>query len=63
MQEAVSIIHEGQTLRGMAHIPENREKVPAVILFHGFTGTKLEPHRMFLKISRELEKRGKRREF
>ncbi|MFX3623552.1 MAG: alpha/beta hydrolase family protein [Ectobacillus sp.] len=55
MQEAVSIIHKGQVLRGMQHIPEGLEKVPAVILFHGFTGTKLEPHRMFLKISRALE--------
>jgi len=48
------------TLRGMEHIPEKSldEKVPAVILFHGFTGTKLEPHRLFLKISRALEKQG-----
>ncbi|MBO9128164.1 alpha/beta fold hydrolase [Bacillus sp. 165] len=58
MQEAVSIIHQNQTLRGMEHIPDGKEHVPAVILFHGFTGTKLEPHRLFLKISRELEKRG-----
>ncbi|MEK3888009.1 alpha/beta hydrolase family protein [Bacillus sp. FSL K6-3431] len=57
MQRAVSITHKGLELRGMEHIPTG-EKLPAVILFHGFTGTKLEPHRLFLKISRELETKG-----
>ena len=59
MQHAIELIHNGMILRGMEHIPEAGEaKVPAVILFHGFTGTKLEPHRMFLKISRQLESLG-----
>ncbi|MCP8968882.1 alpha/beta hydrolase [Ectobacillus ponti] len=58
MQEAVSILHEGQVLRGMQHIPGGAESAPAVILLHGFTGTKLEPHRQFLKISRALEQQG-----
>ncbi|WP_245805819.1 alpha/beta hydrolase [Bacillus alkalicellulosilyticus] len=54
LQKSISIIHKGQTLRGMEHIP-SEHKHPAVILLHGFTGTKLEPHRLFLKISRALE--------
>ncbi|RSK26006.1 alpha/beta fold hydrolase [Bacillus sp. HMF5848] len=60
MQKAVEHIWNGQTLRGMEHIPANayESPVPAVILFHGFTGTKLEPHRFFLKISRALEQLG-----
>lgn len=59
MQRAVECIVRGQTLRGMEHVPEGvADKLPAVILFHGFTGTKLEPHRMFLKISRALENLG-----
>ncbi|MBS4195053.1 alpha/beta hydrolase [Lederbergia citri] len=57
MQKAVSISHNGLTLRGMEHFPSG-EKLPAVILFHGFTGNKLEPHRLFLQISRALEKQG-----
>ncbi|MBP3040741.1 alpha/beta hydrolase [Bacillaceae bacterium Marseille-Q3522] len=57
MQKAVSINHNGKILRGMEHIP-NGKNVPAVILFHGFTGTKLEPHRFFIKISRTLESLG-----
>lgn len=57
MQKAVEINHQGMTLRGMEHLPEG-ENLPAVILFHGFTGNKLEPHRMFLHISRSLEAKG-----
>jgi alpha/beta superfamily hydrolase len=58
MQNAVSVVHNGLTLRGMEHIPEGDGKFPAVVLFHGFTGQKLEPHRFFLKISRSLENMG-----
>jgi len=56
MQQAVSLLHNNQVMRGMAHIPlAGQKEAPAVILLHGFTGSKLEPHRFFLKISRELE--------
>ncbi|WLR57185.1 alpha/beta fold hydrolase [Mesobacillus subterraneus] len=59
MQEAVSLIHNKQVMRGMAHLPfMDQKEVPAVILLHGFTGSKLEPHRFFLKISRHLESLG-----
>jgi pimeloyl-ACP methyl ester carboxylesterase len=57
MQQAISIIHRGQEIRGMQHILEGK-KAPAVIMLHGFTGNKLEPHRFFLKISRALEELG-----
>jgi predicted alpha/beta-fold hydrolase len=59
LQKSIEIEHKGQILRGMQHIPEGNN-LPAVILFHGFTGTKLEPHRFFLKISRALEMKGNR---
>jgi pimeloyl-ACP methyl ester carboxylesterase len=59
MQRAVELLSHGAVLRGMEHIPaEAPGKLPAVILFHGFTGNRLEPHRMFLKISRMLETIG-----
>lgn len=59
MQQAVSLLHNNQVMRGMAHIPLlEQKKARAVILLHGFTGSKLEPHRFFLKISRELEALG-----
>lgn len=57
MQKASAILHNGKVLRGMEHLPD-RNQCPAVILLHGFTGTKLEPHRFFLKMSKELERYG-----
>lgn len=59
MQKAVEIKNNGLTLRGMLHIPENiNEKVPMVLIFHGFTGNKMEPHFIFVKLSRMLEAKG-----
>ena len=60
MQQAITLNYNGMVLRGMEHVPERQdgEKLPACVLFHGFTGHKLEPHRFFLKICRELETLG-----
>lgn len=58
MQRAVELEIAGRILRGMYHRPELGERFPTVIFFHGFTGTKLEPHRIFWKLSRILESRG-----
>ena len=59
MQKAIEIQSRGLTLRGMMHVPDNRKgKVPAVAIFHGFTGHKMESHFIFVKLSRALEKNG-----
>lgn len=59
MQRAVEIKSRDLTLRGMLHYPENiNGKIPVVCIFHGFTGNKMEPHFIFVKLSRLLEKRG-----
>src|SRR5690554_6875853 len=58
MQKAVEIMVNKKTLRGMYHRPPEGEKFPTVLLFHGFTGDKLEPHRIFLKLSRRLAAGG-----
>ena len=59
MQKAVELASQGLTLRGMLHMPGNVSgKVPAVVIFHGFTGNKMEPHFIFVKLSRMLEKKG-----
>lgn len=56
MQKAVEIQSRGLTLRGMIHIPDGVSgKVPMVCIFHGFTGNKMEPHFIFVKLSRMLE--------
>lgn len=59
MQKAVEIKSKNLTLRGMLHVPDNIEgKIPVVCIFHGFTGNKMEPHFIFVKLSRLLESKG-----
>lgn len=59
MQKAVEFVSQGLTLRGMLHVPDNAGgKLPLAIIFHGFTGNKMEPHFMSVKLSRLLEKKG-----
>lgn len=59
MQKAVEIVSHGLTLRGMLHVPEKvTGKIPVVCIFHGYTGHKMEPHFIFVKLSRMLEKSG-----
>lgn len=45
---------EGHRLVGMLHTTDFEEKRPGVVLFHGFTGNKIEPHRLFVNIARDL---------
>jgi alpha/beta superfamily hydrolase len=56
-----------QWLRGMLHLPEGKRRskrpkasrhVPGVVLFHGFTGDRMESHWMFVKCSRALARAG-----
>ncbi|HOK43035.1 MAG TPA: alpha/beta hydrolase [Thermoclostridium caenicola] len=59
MQKAVEIQSRNLTLRGMLHVPDHVSgKVPLVCMFHGFTGTRVEPHFIFVRLSRQLEKAG-----
>ncbi|NLY89972.1 MAG: alpha/beta hydrolase [Firmicutes bacterium] len=58
MQQAVEFVINGKTLRGMYHRPAGEGTYPTVLLFHGFGGNKLEPHRIFLKLSRRLADAG-----
>ncbi len=46
----------GKLLRGVLHLPvtEASAAAPAVVLFHGFTGNRMESHWMFVKCSRAL---------
>ena len=39
-------------------LPSSSGKFPAVVLFHGFTGTRVEAHRLFVNTSRELAAHG-----
>ncbi len=56
-REPVVLENLGQKIFGVIHIPE---KIPApfVLLCHGFTGTKIEPHRIFVNTAEALTKEG-----
>jgi dipeptidyl aminopeptidase/acylaminoacyl peptidase len=49
---------EGQTIYGMMHLPDGKGKFPAVALCHGFTGNRIEAHRLFVKMARMLAANG-----
>jgi dipeptidyl aminopeptidase/acylaminoacyl peptidase len=58
METPVTFECKGQQIVGMLHLPEGRGRFPAALLLHGFTGTKVEAHRMFVKLSRTLVQHG-----
>ncbi|MBX5436918.1 MAG: alpha/beta fold hydrolase [Alicyclobacillaceae bacterium] len=59
MQQAIELHHRGRVLRGMRHAPGDRgARQPAVIMYHSFASHKVEPHRMYVKLSRALAGRG-----
>lgn len=61
MQKAIELDSNGLTLRGMLHVPDDAkvgQKIPMVCIFHGFTGNKMEPHFIFVKLSRLLALHG-----
>jgi dipeptidyl aminopeptidase/acylaminoacyl peptidase len=59
METPVTFASDGFQLIGMLHTPDCAPNpAPAVLFLHGFTGTKVEPHRIFVKTAREFVKRG-----
>jgi uncharacterized protein len=58
METPVVFESKGEQIVGMLHLPEGHGRFPAALLLHGFTGTKVESHRMFVKISRALAGHG-----
>lgn len=59
-QEPVVFENGGQKIFGMLHIPEppHRPPFPALVMLHGFTGHKIEPHQLFVKASRRFASGG-----
>ncbi len=59
MQKSILFKNHSMDLYGVLHLPVQRgKKFPAVVFCHGYTGTKVEPHRIFVKMARELANRG-----
>ena len=60
MEKYIELNTEKGILRGMLHIPDTNTsgKYPGVILYHGFSGDRMEPGFMFVRFSRLLAKSG-----
>ncbi len=61
MEQYVELKNSKGTLRGVMHLPENRGTkgmLPGVIMYHGFTGNRMEPGFMFVRFSRLLAENG-----
>ena len=55
------VLSRGFTLRGMVHRPQSVPpgiRLPAVVLCHGFTGTRVESHRLLVKAANALVEAG-----
>ncbi len=61
MEEYVELRRPSGRMRGMLHLPERpafRPPWPAVALFHGFTGSRVEARFLFVSFSRLLARQG-----
>lgn len=60
MEKYIELDTGGGVLRGMLHLPDTNTtgKYPGVILYHGFSGDRMEPGFMFVRFSRLLADNG-----
>jgi uncharacterized protein len=60
MQRPIIFTNRSMDIYGVLHQPPRRKgkSVPVVVLCHGFQGTKVESHRIFVKMARNLVSRG-----
>mgnify|MGYP000008670509 CR=1 FL=1 len=58
MREALFIDTKKGKIFSMIHRPDSTVKCPIVLFFHGFTGSHIEAHFMFARMSKILEKEG-----
>lgn len=60
LSQSVSINHNHLQLSGVLHLPNRKqhEKVPLIVLLHGFIGSKVGEHRLFVKAARYFTGKG-----
>lgn len=57
-EKFIEFANHGLALRGMLHLPGGEGPFPGVLLLHGFTGQRMEPHFIFVKTARRLAASG-----
>lgn len=58
MRRPVVFENRGEKIFGVLHYPPQAKALPTVLICHGFTGTKVESHRLFVKLAERLEEKG-----
>ncbi|SFL36037.1 alpha/beta hydrolase family protein [Pelosinus propionicus] len=60
MEKQISIHTDSQQLSGVLHIPDcnKNEKIPAIVICHGFVSSKVGQHRLFVTLARNLCQAG-----
>lgn len=60
MTESISILCNKVRLSGVLHLPRRNQnkKVPLIVLLHGFVGSKVGEHRLFVKAARNFTEKG-----
>ncbi|MBI3991271.1 MAG: alpha/beta fold hydrolase [Candidatus Omnitrophica bacterium] len=58
--EPVVFENQGEKILGIIHAPAGKEPScrPGIVMCHGFTGDKIEPHRIFVRMARILADAG-----
>ena len=58
-EDLISFEVGNERLHGMLHLPVNAAAPhPCVLMLHGFTGTSIEPHRLFVLMARAFASAG-----
>ena len=60
MTKSISILCDQLRLSGVLHLPNGiqHKKVPLIVLLHGFVGSKVGEHRLFVKAARNFSEKG-----
>jgi pimeloyl-ACP methyl ester carboxylesterase len=57
-ETAVEFENQGSKLQGMLHVPAGPGPHPIVVFLHGYTGSRIEDHCLFVKAGRDLCSNG-----
>ncbi|WP_068469407.1 alpha/beta hydrolase [Candidatus Protochlamydia phocaeensis] len=57
-RESITLVNGDEKIFAMLHRPLHASKVPAVLICSGFAGTKCGKSRLFVRLGKELAKRG-----
>lgn len=58
MERPIHFAVNADTVRGIVHEPEGAGSGPAVVFLHGWAGSRIGPHRMFVHMARRLTSAG-----